>query len=88
MPAPKIDTSAIQQKIQDLEGERANWLTTLKTAQGVQRRLAQTALTQIEARLRWYRGRSTGKKPEAAFTHGGRKTTKARNAARLAEVRP
>lgn len=75
-------------KIKQLEIEQGAWQVERDRSTGRARRLAQTALTELEARLKWYRGRVEGKKPETAFTHQGRKATKRRNAEKLAEVRP
>ncbi len=85
MLAPNDITSIIN-KINKLEAERADWLKTLATAKGVQRRLAQTALTEIDARLKWYRGRAT-RKSQRNSKYADRQQTKARNRAALAEVR-
>jgi hypothetical protein len=81
------DITSIINKINNLEAERADWLKTLASAKGVQRRLAQTALTQIEARLRWYRGRAEGKKPARNTSYQDQKARAQRNRARLSEVR-
>ena len=81
------DTESIRNKVNNLEAERAEWLRKLETARGVQRRLVQTAITQIEARLRWYRSRAQGPKPASAHSKAGRRATKAVNSARLAEAR-
>ncbi len=81
------NTENIRNKINKLEEERQGWLKRLQTARGVDKRLAQTALTQLEARLRWYRGRAEGRKPDSAHSKAGRRATKALNTARLAEAR-
>lgn len=87
MAAPVIDKGNISNKINELQGQVAHWTAERDRAQGPKRRLAQTTLTYLEARLRWYRGRAEGKKPEAAFNTEGRKQTKASNQQRLVEAR-
>lgn len=87
MSRPTVIPENIQQKIKDLEAEIAHWTKVRDTSSGVRRRLAQTSLTHFEARLRWYRGRAQGKKPDSAFSTPGRKATKTLNQQKLAEAR-
>ena len=88
MAGPKIIPENIIKKINTLEAERLSWVQQRDTSSGLQRKLAETALTQIEARLRWYRSRAGGPKYQPSFTKAGRRLTKRRNAARLSAIRP
>lgn len=87
MPAPVVDQTNIINKMSDLEAEAAEWRMKRDSSKGPDRLVAVTALTHIERKLKWLRGRAEGKKPEEAFTHGGRKKTKALNTQKLAEAR-
>ncbi len=87
MAGPKLVTENIPNKINTLEAERQDWLGKLPRLRGAEKRLAQTALTQIEARLRWYRGRVEGKRPTRSEPYPRRKQRWASNEARLADVR-
>ena len=87
MAGPQIVPENIRNKINELEAERLHWIEARERASGVKRKLAQTALTQIEARLRWYRARVDGKKPVEAFRKPGRRATRTLNRSKLDAAR-
>jgi len=87
MSAPTIETGNILKKMQDFEAQAAHWTEVRDRSTGAARRVAVTALTLIERKLKWLRGRVLGPKPPSAHTHTGRKATKAVNRQKLVQAR-